>query len=150
MLKFEIGSEIKRPVEEVFAYLTDPTTVPEWNSSVLECRAEPAGPLRVGSKMHTVGSILGRRLEPALEVTELVPNRKLVYKTTSPFPLAGTYLTEPTVGGTKVTIEVVAEPGGFFKLAEPVLGRITKKQFEVQLETIKELLEAREATRVGD
>jgi uncharacterized protein YndB with AHSA1/START domain len=149
MLKLEIGSEIKRPVEEVFAYWTDPTTIPEWNPAVLECRAEPPGPLRVGSKMHTVGSILGRRWESTLEVTELVPNKKLVYKTSSPFPVTGTYLTEPIAGGTKVTIEAVAEPGGFFKVAEPVLGRITKKQFEVQLETIKELLEAREATRVG-
>jgi uncharacterized protein YndB with AHSA1/START domain len=150
MLKLEVSSEIKRPVEEVFAYWTDPAAVPEWNSAVLECRAEPPGPLRVGSKMHTVGSILGRRLESTLEVTELVPNRKLVYKTNSPFALAATYLTEPTAGGTKVSVDVVAEPGGFFKVAEPVLGRLTKKQFEMQLETIKELLEAREPTRVGN
>ena len=149
MLKMEMSVEIRRPVEEVFAYLTDPATAPEWNSAVLECRAEPPGPIRVGSKIHIVGRILGRRIESTNEVTELVANRKFVQKANSPFRLEATYLAEATTGGTKISVELVAEPGGFFKVAEPVLGRMTKKQIEAQLDTMKELLEAREPAEVS-
>ena len=31
---------------------------------------------------------------------------------------------------------------GFFKIGEPILVRIAKKQFQAQLDTMKELLEA--------
>ncbi len=92
MLKLEISCEIRRPVEEVFAYGTDPAKASEWRSGMLESRADPPGPIRVGSKIHTVLRFLGRRIEGTAEVTELVPNRQLVQKTTSPFPLELTFL----------------------------------------------------------
>src|SRR5260370_39174809 len=144
MLKLEISGEINGPVEEVFASLTDPANVPEWNTAVLECSSEPPGQPRVGRKFHIVSGILGRRFGSPAEVTELVPNRKLVQMTNSPFPLEWAYLTEPTAGGTKVSLEGIAEPAGFFKLAGPALRRITKKQLQAQLDTLKELLEARQ------
>src|SRR6266700_4367415 len=141
MLKLEISCEIRRPVEEVFAYGTDPAKASEWRSGMLESRADPPGPIRVGSKIHTVLRFLGRRIEGTAEVTELVPNRKLVQKTNSPFPVEVTCLAEPTSAGTKVTATAVAEPGGFFKMAEPVLVRIAKKQGQAELQTMKGLLE---------
>ncbi len=150
MLKVEINCEIRRSVEEVFAYATDPAKTPEWKTSVIESRAEPPGPIRVGSKIHTVMRFLGRRIEGTAEVTELVPNRKLVQKTNSPFPVEVTCLAEPTSAGTKVTATAVAEPGGFFKMAELVLVRIAKKQGQAELQTMKGLLEAREPARVGN
>ena len=150
MLKLDFSCEIKRPVDDVFAYLTDPAKVPEWNPAVLQCREEPSGPVQVGSMLHMVSRILGRRFESTLEVTEFTPNKKFVYKSNSPFPVEATYLAEPTAGGTRVTVESVAEPAGFFKLAEPVLGRIAKKQIQTNHNTIKELLEAREPAKVGN
>jgi hypothetical protein len=118
--------------------------------SVLESRADPPGPIRVGSKIHTVMRFLGRRIDGTAEVTELVPNRKLVQKTNSPFPVEVTCLAEPTSAGTKVTATAVAEPGGFFKMAEPVLVRIAKKQGQAELQTMKGLLEAREPAKVDN
>ncbi len=150
MLKVEISCEIRRPVEDVFAYATDPAKTPEWKTSVFESRAEPVGPMRVGTKIHTVMRLLGRRIESTAEITELVPNRKLVQKTNSPFSVEVTCLAEPTSAGTKVTATAVAEPGGFFKMAEPVLARIVKKQGQAELETLKDLLEAREPATLGN
>lgn len=148
MVKKEISGEIKRPVEEVFAYSTDPARTPEWKSDVLESRAEPPGPIRVGRKIHTVFRFLGRRIEGTTEVTELMPNKKLVQQTNHPFQFELTILAEPTAGGTKVTVEAVAKSGGFFKLAEPFLGRIAKKQGLAELNTLKQLLEAGGPARV--
>src|SRR6059036_2001773 len=150
MLKLEISCEIRRPVEEVFAYATDPAKTPEWKTSVLESSAEPVGPMRVGTQIHTVMRLFGRRIASTAEVTELVPNMKLVQKTNSPSPVEVTCLAEPTSGGTKVTATAVAKPGGFFKMAEPVLARIVKKQGQAELDTMKALLEAREPARIGN
>jgi hypothetical protein len=41
-----------------------------------------------------------------------------------------------------MTIALDAEPGGFFKLAEPLVARITQRQWETNLENLKDLLES--------
>jgi uncharacterized membrane protein len=150
MLKLEFHSEIERPVEEVFAYWLDLARVPEWNPAALECRVEPPGPVQLGSRIETVGRILGRRFESTHEVTELVPNRRFGYRADSPFPIETTFLAEPMAGGTRVTVVSVAEPAGFFRMAEPVLGRIARKQLQANIDTMKELIEAREPASIGN
>jgi len=67
MFRIEASCEIERPVEEVFAYLADPARIPEWNSSVLECRVEQPGPIRVGTRIRTLGRILGRHFDSTAE-----------------------------------------------------------------------------------
>ncbi len=47
MVKFEAAVEINRPIDEVFAYLDDPTKTPEWNSLVEESRSSET-PVRRG------------------------------------------------------------------------------------------------------
>jgi uncharacterized protein YndB with AHSA1/START domain len=149
MITIELSTEIKRPVEEVWTYATDPEKVPEWNSLVLENRASPPGPLRKGSKIQTTVKFLGRRFESTAEVTEYEANKKFTLKGNSPFPLEQTQIFEAVPGGTRISSVAVAEPGAFFKLAEPILGRIAKKQFQAQNETMKEILEARVPAKVG-
>src|SRR5260370_95471 len=43
MVKVEASVDINRSIEEVFAYVTDPTKTPEWSSSALECTLEGRG-----------------------------------------------------------------------------------------------------------
>ncbi len=149
MVKIEASTEIKRPVEEVFAYLSNPETTPEWNAIVLESKATPPGPVKVGTKIHSVVKLLGRRVEGTADVTEFVPNKRFAFKGSTPFPNELASSVAPTAGGTKVTLSGQFEPGGFFKLAEPILSRIMKKQIEAQLDTLKEMLEARVPSEVG-
>jgi hypothetical protein len=49
---------------------------------------------------------------------------------------------ERVAGGTQVTGTLVGEPGGFFKLAEPLLVSMIKRQFEADLANLKDLLES--------
>ncbi len=55
---------------------------------------------------------------------------------------------EPVDSGTKVTIVGRAEPVGFFKLAEPIVIRMAKRQIETDYANLKDLLEA--GTEVDD
>jgi uncharacterized protein YndB with AHSA1/START domain len=141
MLKMEFSIHIDRPVAEVFEYLADPAKLPEWSSIIDEARPAET-PIHVGTKVQTRAKLLGRKLESSYDVIEYEVNKRFVTKTDRPFPLtrADTYQSEGN--GTRVVLAVEAEPGGFFRLGEPILARIMKKQVEAELDTVKELLEA--------
>ncbi len=141
MVKMEFSIHIDRPVAEVFEYLADPTKLPEW-ASMFDEAIPSETPIRVGTKVRTRAKLLGRQLESSYDVIEYEANKRFVTRTDKPFPLtrADTYQSEGS--GTRVVVDVEAEPGGFFRLAEPILARIMKKQGQAQLDTVKELLEA--------
>ena len=148
MVKFEVAVEINRPIDEVFAYLDDPSKTPEWNSIVEEARPSET-PVRRGTTISSRARFLGRKIESTFEVVEHVPNKKVVQRTEKPFPFTLTNVFEAAGKGTRVTAVFEGEPGGFFKLGEPILTRIAKKQFQAQVDTVKELLEARTPAEVS-
>ena len=49
---------------------------------------------------------------------------------------------EPMDGGTRVNTTIEGEPGGFFKLAEPLIVSMSKRQFQSDLDNLKDLMEA--------
>ena len=54
MLEFENTIYIDRPVDEVFAYLSDFENIPKWNYYVLEVRQRSESPIGVGTTYHQV------------------------------------------------------------------------------------------------
>ncbi len=129
MARAEISTTIKRPVEDVFAVLTNPENNPKWSSSSLESTKTSAGPIGVGTTTRSVGK-LGRRIESESEVTKFEPNRKFAAQSKSgPFPFQTSVTFARIEGGTRVNATIEGEPGGFFKLAEPLMVRMVKRQF---------------------
>jgi uncharacterized protein YndB with AHSA1/START domain len=134
---------INRPLEEVFAFVSNPENNPKWVSMSDSVRLTSAGPIGVGTTFRSVVTILGRRIEGEVAFTEYEPNHSYAQKTTSgPIPVESQVTFERVDGGTRVTNHQVAEPGGFFKLAEPVLVRMIKRQFEADFANLKDLMEA--------
>ena len=149
MVNVEISVTFDRPVEEVFAYMCEVERIPEWNSMVDEVIPSER-PLRVGSTAHLKMRLLGRRIEATLEVTELEPNRRVVVKTGAPISVTDTWTFEALgASRSRLTYGSVGETKGFFKLADPIVGRVVKKQLTAQLETLKELLEASATASAG-
>src|SRR5712692_419913 len=142
MIKLEISMHVSRPVAEVFEYLTDPTKMPEWNSTTEEATPSES-PLKVGTRIRSRVRGLGRKIEGTMEVVEYEPNKRFVLQGDEPFPIKGIYTFQAEDGGTRFVWAGEVVPGGFFKLGEPILARILKKQLQAQFETAKELLEAR-------
>lgn len=143
MIKIEQSVVINRPVEEVFAYILNPENDTTWQSGVLESEQTSEGPIGVGTTQRQVRKLLGRKIEGTSEITEFEQNKIAATKSTGgpiPFELRGTY--EEVEGGTKVTVMVEADVGGFFKLAEPVVARTVTKQVEADFDGLKGILEA--------
>ncbi len=142
-MKIESSIVINRPVEDVWAYMTDLEKTSLWNPATLEMRLTSEGPLQKGSNYVWVGQWLGRRIESSCKVTEFEPGREFAYKIVSgPFPGAASTVLEPAAGGARVTIRSEGEMGGFFKLAEPVVAAMSRRQMESMLGNLKDILEA--------
>jgi len=143
MARAEISTTIKRPVEDVFAVISNVEINPKWSSGAVEAKQTSPGPIGVGTTTRFVGKFLGRRIESESEVTEFEPNRKYSWQSKSgPFPIQASTTFEPAEGGTRVRTTIEAEPGGFFKLAEPLIVRMAKRQFQSDLDNLRELMEA--------
>ncbi len=144
MVKVEASVDINRPIEEVFAYVTDPTKKPEWSSLTLECTLEGSGPIGVGSRIRTIGKFLGRRLESTAEVTRYdAPSHFAMREISGPGHLEIERQLEPIAQGTRYRSRLVGESGGLFKLADPILAGLMKRTVETDLQTLKALLEAK-------
>jgi uncharacterized protein YndB with AHSA1/START domain len=69
------STEIARPREEVFAYVTDPSTMPEWQQGAVSGHMD-APTTRVRSKCTTIRRIGGREREVTTEITEYDPPQR--------------------------------------------------------------------------
>ena len=142
MFRVEHSIVIERPPADVFAYTTDPEKLPEWQSTALEARSE--GPVRQGAHVTEVRKFLGRRMETDVEVTAYEQDRRFALKAVSgPVPFDFEQTLEPSDGGTNVNVVLEAAPGGFFKLAEPLVERAVRRQMQADYEQLKDILEAR-------
>lgn len=143
-MKVEKSIVINRPVEAVFAFVTEMNSVPRW-APVQSIRALEEGPVRVGATYVQVVDIMGKPVEIATEVTDYQPPRSFAFKSVSgPLPLTSTFTFVPSQDNTSTNLLLVgeAEPGGALKFAGPFLNNMVKKQIDDQLTALKRLLEA--------
>ena len=142
MLQIETSVDINRPVEQVAEFFSDNENALLWQTGLLETRLT-SEPNRVGSTWTDVVKVLGRRIELSFVVTEYEPEAKFAFKSTAgSIPVSGSYTMEPVGDGARVIFALEGEPGGFFRLAEPIVRRVTLRQWEANLANLKDLLEA--------
>ena len=143
-MKLEHSVTINRPVGEVFAFVSDPTNDDQFVAARISTKMTTSGPLGPGSRFDATGKFLGRRIDSSMEVSEYQPNRKICSRSLKgPVQFTDCRVVAPEGNGTRLTITLETEgTGGLFKLADPVVSRLAKRQLEVDLNTLKELLEA--------
>jgi uncharacterized protein YndB with AHSA1/START domain len=142
MNEFTIVTVIRRPAEDVFAVIRDVDQAPLWMPGLSEARITSDGPLEVGSTLVYRGTFLGRRYDMHAECIGLTENKHFATKTvTGPFFLETDSVLEPVAEGTRVTSTYRGESRGFFKLAEPLVVRMSKKHWETAMDNARALLE---------
>lgn len=144
MIEINKSTVINRPVEEVFAYVSDVGNEPQWISEVMEVRKTSDGPMGVGATYENIVQFLGREIVDPHQVVRYEPNRKFAFKSNSgQISFEGTHTFEATSdGATRFTFAATGETGTLFKLAEPIVNRMINRQWETNVANLKELLES--------
>jgi uncharacterized protein YndB with AHSA1/START domain len=135
--------EISRRPEDVFAYVTDPSHLPEWQESVVS--AQGGTPPTLGSKV-VVSRRIGRMEKAATsEMTELNPPRSWAVRGTDG-AIRGNVkgIVEPLEAGarSRVTIALGFETHGIGKLLLP-LTLVARRQAQSEMPRNMQLLKRR-------
>ena len=143
MFKVEQSIWTSKNPQEVFDYLSEPTNDAEWRGSSLSAEWISDPPHGVGSTNKAVDKLMGRNIESTREVTAWDPPNQFGFKGASgPMSFELTLTLEAHDNGTKATMTVEAESGGFFKIAENLFAKQLKKQVTADMDGLKRHLES--------
>src|SRR5579872_4511539 len=112
MIKVEDSILINRTAREVYSVITDFGNTTRWQPDVIEERRAPEGPLKIGTRITQKRKIGGKEVESTAEITELVPNLKVVLKSTPETtpPTTNSFTLEVVDGSTSSTrVKMVSE-----------------------------------------
>ncbi len=135
--------EVARTPEDVFAYLTNVSNLPSWQSGVRSAQIEDAGPPRAGARIRESRHMLGRELNTMLEITDYDPPRLFVLKAlNSPVPFTVRHELEASEVGTALTVTGEGDAGLLPGFASGIMARRAEKQFRNDFERFKKRLES--------
>ena len=142
MFQVKVSIVINRPLEEVFAFLSNLENNLKWRSGMIKAEKISDGPIGVGTTYRLINSLFGQQVEGEVVVIEYELNRKYVTVNKSGLQIKTQRMFEPVEGGTRVTFSVETELGGFFKLVEPLMARIGRRRLAADAAMVKDIIEA--------
>jgi uncharacterized protein YndB with AHSA1/START domain len=144
MITFTTDVRVARPVEEVFAYVSDPLTYPRWNSAVQSVRRTAGASGDVGATYSLERQLPIGRAENELEVVARERPTAFVIRTTSgPTPFVYRYRFSAEHGETHVQLDGEVELGRAAALLGPLAGLAVRRGVDDNLAALKKLLELR-------
>ena len=141
-MRVERSEKIDQPVDRVFEYVSTPENDPTWVPASLRHEMLSPAPMRVGSITEEDVCFLGRRMRYAWEITQYEPPTVFALRSVSgPIPATIRVLLEPLDGArAKVILVAEVQMRGVYKPMEIVMKWVAKRQFGMQLRTLKNLL----------
>ena len=131
-MRAELTIEIARTPEDVFAYLTDVSNLPDWQSGVKSATQRDG-------KIEESRSMFGRELHTTFEIAEHEePRLYTLSALDSPVPFTVRHELEPAGSGTRLTVTAEGDVPGF---AAGLLAKRAEKQIRKDFERLKEILE---------
>ena len=145
MSRFTARITIHRPIEDVFAVLTDVETTGRWFPADVEEHWTSPPPHGVGSTRHAVVRMGGRTTENDAVVTEYDPPHRAGMAGTSPnAPFVGTFVFTPDGAGTAVDVSIELSLRGATRIVEPIFAAWYRRSWTRGLERLKRMMESGE------
>jgi carbon monoxide dehydrogenase subunit G len=141
MASAEGSITINRPVQEVFAFISDKANDTRWSPSIIRVE-RVSGDGAVGTKYRQVIKVPGRGEVPTeLEVTSYDPGKRYAFRgTDGPVKPEGSFDLADEGGATRVTFKLDAQLSGPAKLMGPMVGKGMRSEVEA-LDRLKQVLE---------
>ncbi len=138
--------EIARPPQDVFAYVTDPSRLAEWQESLITARPEGDGPPAVGSKAIMTRRVGRRERMMTMQLTNISPPKTWAARgIDGPIRAIVNGTVEPLDGEarSRVTLQLDFEGHGIGKLLVPlVVRRQAQRELPRNLQSLRERLES--------
>ena len=117
--------DVPVPAGDVFAYLSDPATNPEWSPNALEVSDIPDGATALGTRYRVKLKFFGR---VNFLIDEFEPGRRVRFNCDPPGgQLTHRFVIDQIPGGARINHLVELESHGLAVLAEPVTRLFTKR-----------------------
>jgi len=151
-MRFESRVTVDRPIEEVWALLTDPFNIPRFGRSMLGLRKTSPGPTGVGAVWQGRMNFLGSERNIIGVVTEWDPPRAATWSGTAAGMGSGSIrqTLDVAADGTKVVRAIEVEPEGIFRLTWPILAISLRRVIRGDPERIKRFIESGRAGGLED
>jgi len=135
-----VSEIIRRPVELVADYASDPSHAPEWYANICEVEWKTPQPMQVDSKLAFVARFLGRELRYTYSIVELTPESLVMRTAEKPFPMETSYRYESLPDGTtRMTLRNRGTPSGFSRLVAPFVRLAIRRATSKDLKVLKVL-----------
>jgi len=144
-MRLEWGGLVNRPIEEVFAFITDPFNSPRRGGGTLSLRLTPPGPLAVGSTVRLRFEVFGLETQFGFTITEWNP----------PYAVTGSIIDEgsarsgfirttleSTAAGTRLVTRIEVKLRGIWRLLGPMTGPYMRRQSRRRMKNLEGLLES--------
>jgi hypothetical protein len=143
VIEFETSVSVDRPIEEVFAFVSNPLLFPRWNSAVQAVHGTSGETGEPGSTYSMERDLPQGRVENDLEILSRKPSSEFDIRTMSgPTPFLYRYRFEPNAGSTTVVLSAEVELAGIAHLVGPLAARAVKRGVDANFSTLKAILEA--------
>ncbi len=133
---------IARPLDEVWAVLTDPEKSTVWSTPTIEEHWLTPPPHGLGSRRRAVNRAFGRTTTNDAEVTAYERGRSWTMTSVSGPRFVTTAVFEPVDGGTQVDFTWSLKLSAGQRPFEPIFMRVFMGQFTKDLARLKELMES--------
>jgi ligand-binding SRPBCC domain-containing protein len=144
VISLEASVRIERPIEDVFAFVSDPTLFPSWNSAVRTVSPTSAATGAPGSIYSMARQLPGGRAENELEVYARADPHEFGVRTTSgPTPFAHRYRFAADGADTVVHLDAAVELPVIAALFGPLAARGVKRGVDTNFAALKRALEGR-------
>jgi carbon monoxide dehydrogenase subunit G len=144
MRRIQRSAHIDASPAKVYAFLSDPTNLPLWQTGVISSERTSPPPTVAGSTGRAVFDVMGQQMTAYTTVREAVPDRRLVVASSvGGMSVVGSLDLVPADGGTEVTFssEVKAE-SIFMAPLERLVADAAEKELDPSLARLRAVLSA--------
>jgi ligand-binding SRPBCC domain-containing protein len=143
VITFQTGVRVERPVEEVFAFVSEPLLFPRWNSAVQTVHGTSGGSGEPGSTYTMRRQLPAGDTENELEVVAREHPTEFGIRTTSgPTPFLYGYRFASDGVDTVIHLDASVEMPGATAILGPLAARGVRRGVDANLAALKRTLEA--------
>jgi hypothetical protein len=143
MITASADMTIERPVEDVFAFLTDASNHRRWDSTSIDMVPLEAVPWRTGLEFREVRRIGPRPMEVRSRIAGFEPDRSMDLESLTGPAFRGHWRLAAVDGGTRLRWNGELEPSGLMRILAPLIERQFRRTTASNFARLKDVLEGR-------